>query len=345
MAQQFGITWVVDDLRTYAELARESEAAGFDLIGVPDTQAANYRELYTAFTVAAVSTRRARLAPAVTNPFSRHPGVTAAALAGLHELSGGRAIFGIGTGDTGAASLGLPYARLGELREYVAAVQTLLTGAPAEYRGRVAQVRWASGDVPTFVAADGPRTLEYAGEVADGVIVGSGVLPEVVAAARERVAAGAARAGRSQSDLELWWTVRMGLADDRETALAAALPSLAASANHVFRAGYAGKALPPELREPIEALRAGYQVGEHSRYGADNPNARLARDLGLVDYLAARFGIIGSPAECARRIRGLAEHGATRLLIRPQAADRLTFLRHWRDEVLPLLAQSITSSA
>ena len=345
MAQHFGVTWVVDDLRTYGDLVRESEAAGFDLIGVPDTQAANYRELYTAITVAALSTQRARLVPAVTNPFSRHPGVTAAALASLHEVSGGRAIFGIGTGDTGAASLGLPYARLGELREYVAAVQTLLSGAPAEYQGQVAQVRWATGGIPTFIAANGPRTLEYAGQVADGVIIGSGVLPEVIAAARERVATGAARAGRSEPAIELWWTVRMGLADDYEAGLAAALPSLAASANHVFRAGYAGKALPPNLREPIEKLRAGYQVGEHSRYGADNPNARLARDLGLTEYLAGRFGVIGSPAECARQIRRLAEHGATNLLIRPQAADRLDFLRRWRADVLPLLAQPAEMSA
>ncbi|HEX2172834.1 MAG TPA: LLM class flavin-dependent oxidoreductase [Dehalococcoidia bacterium] len=335
---RFGITWVVNNLRSYAGLARASEEAGFELIGAPDTQAADYRELYVSLTVAALSTEQARLAPLVTNPLTRHPGVTAAALGSLHEVSDGRVIFGIGTGDTGAASLGLPYGRLGELSEYVAAVQRLLTGAPADYQGRVAQVRWLAGGIPTFIAADGPRTLEYAAGVADGLIVGSGVTPEVVAAVRERVTAGALSAGRSIDRLELWWVVRVALGADRDEALTAALPSLAAGANHALRGNLEGRALPAHLTEPIRALQAGYQVGEHSRFGATNPNARLARDLGLADYLADRFGIVGTPAECARRIRELAGFGVTNLLIRPQAADRSEFLRRWREEVRPALA-------
>lgn len=337
----FGVTWIVDDLRAYAELCRATEAAGFELIGVPDTQAANYRELYVAITVAALHTRQARLAPVVTNPLTRHPGVTAAALASLQELSGGRAIFGIGTGDTGAASLGLPHGRLAELRDYVTAVRTLLTGAPADYRGGTARVSWAAGGIPTFVAADGPRTLDYAGEAADGVIVGTGVAADAIALVRERVAAGAARAGRTLADRELWWVVRVGLADRRADAIAAALPSLAAGANHAFRGPLDDRAVPERYGEAIRALQAGYQVGEHGRFGLANPNARLVQDLGLTDYLADRFGVVGTPDECAARIDELAAQGVDRLLIRPQAADRAEFLRRWATEVVPRLKQPV----
>lgn len=337
---RFGVTWVVDNLTTYADLARTSEESGFELIGVPDTQAANYREVYVAITVAALSTRTARLMPAVTNPLTRHPGVTAAALASLHEVSGGRAIFGVGTGDTGAASLGLNYGRLKDLREYVAAVQTLLTGQPAEYRGGTAQVRWASGGIPAFIAADGPKTLEYAGQVADGIIVGTGVSPEAVQVVRDRVAAGAAASGRSIDDLELWWVVRAGIGDTREAGIAATLPSLAGAANHVFRGSTAGKALPPEYDEAIRAIESGYQVGEHSRFGAANPNAQLVRDLGLTDFLAERFALAGTPEDCVRRIETLRERGVTNILIRPQAADRAEFLRRWREEILPRVTPS-----
>ena len=70
-------------------------------------------------TVAALETERVQIGPSVTNPLTRHPAVMASAIASLHELSGGRAFLGIGTGDSAILNLGLRPARLRALREYV----------------------------------------------------------------------------------------------------------------------------------------------------------------------------------------------------------------------------------
>ena len=70
------------------------EEAGFDFIGVPDTQASIYRDLSVAMTAAVLNTRRAQIASMVTNPVTRHPAVTANAFARLAVDENLRASFG-----------------------------------------------------------------------------------------------------------------------------------------------------------------------------------------------------------------------------------------------------------
>jgi 5,10-methylenetetrahydromethanopterin reductase len=137
---KFGITLLADDLGTLAERARLAEHIGYDYIGVADSQSL-FRELYVSLTVVAQVTSRARIGTAVTNPLTRHPAVTSSAIASIDELSNGRAFLGIGSGDSAVLNLDLRPARLAQVKEYVQAVRTHLTGKSYSYQGRDTHVR------------------------------------------------------------------------------------------------------------------------------------------------------------------------------------------------------------
>ncbi|MBI3966460.1 MAG: LLM class flavin-dependent oxidoreductase [Chloroflexi bacterium] len=337
---RLGISWVVDDLRAFPDLVRATEAAGFHLLGVPDSQASVYRELYVSLTTAALASQRLRLAPWVTNPVTRHPAVTAAALASLHELAPGRIAGAIGTGDSGVINLGLRPARLATLQEYLRAVQTLLRGTPAEWRGRTAKLLWPRGDVPLLLSAEGPRTLELAGAEADGVVAGLGVTPEAVTATESALTRGAAQSGRDASALERWWFLRGSVADTYEEAEALALVSLVSMPNHAFRYSFEGKGVPERWQEPVRQLQARYDFTAHNQFGPKSPNGLLARELGLVEFLVERWGLVGTPRQVVERLCELESRGLTNVVLRIQTPDRLHFLQTWREEIGPNLASS-----
>src|SRR5678815_2595029 len=76
-----------------ADLAVLAESTGFDDFWLADERF--FREVYACLTLCALRTRRIRLGPCVTDPYSRHPALTAMAIATLDELSGQRAVLGL----------------------------------------------------------------------------------------------------------------------------------------------------------------------------------------------------------------------------------------------------------
>src|SRR5438067_6162785 len=113
---------------------RRGEAAeryGYDMIGVADTPG-NAMDPWVAATLLVQSTTRPRIAQCVTNLASRHPAVSAAAIASLDLLAPGRTVLGIGTGHSGTRNLGIESGRIAELAERAATIRTLLSGRPAK---------------------------------------------------------------------------------------------------------------------------------------------------------------------------------------------------------------------
>src|SRR5262245_20498411 len=99
-------------------LAAELEAMGFDGVLCPDTQCLS-PDPYGQLSLAAARTTRLELGTGVTNPFTRDASVTAGAFATLQKESGGRAVCGIGRGDSSAAHIGRRNAKTAELRGYI----------------------------------------------------------------------------------------------------------------------------------------------------------------------------------------------------------------------------------
>src|SRR5215211_2577335 len=92
-----------------AAFAAATEAYGYDALWLADERF--HADPYAALTYCAAHTRRIDLGVCVTDPYSRHPALTAMAIGTLDELSGGRAILGIGAGGSGFAELGLEQTR------------------------------------------------------------------------------------------------------------------------------------------------------------------------------------------------------------------------------------------
>lgn len=326
---KFGISWVPDDLGGYGELVRRTEEIGVDRIGVPDTQASQYRECYVTLTHLFAHTRRVVAGPLVSNPITRHPAVAAAAIASADELSGGRAEICLATGDTGVFNLGLKPAKLAELEEYVLVLRELFERGRATWQGSTVKLKWVQRPVPISIAADGPKALRLAGRVADGVVVGLGFLEDTVPLVEQYIAEGAREAGRSPEDIDIWYMARAAVADDRERALELVRPSLAAASAHAFRFSLAGKAVPAELEEPILELERRYDHTVHNVPGTENPNGRLVEELGLTDYLAERMAIVGTEEECMAKLSRLRELGVENVICRPLVLDRADFLDRW----------------
>jgi 5,10-methylenetetrahydromethanopterin reductase len=329
-AARFGIVLLPESLAELGGLCREAEATGFEWVGIADSQSV-FHELYVALTLAAQHTSRVRLGPLVTNPLTRHLVVTASAMAGIDTLSGGRAVLGIGSGDSAIYTLGAPPATLAGLEDSILTLGRLTAGETVTRGGRRWRVHRSTRRVPIYLAAEGPRTLELAGRVADGVIVGLGLTPEVIALSLAAIERGARGAGRKLSDLDVWWFAKTNVADTRSGAVEPIKMALAASANHAFRFTLEGKGVPPDLHAPIRELQRAYDSHQHEIAGAGN--AALTDRFGLTDFLVDRFAIAGTPADCVAQIRRAMAAGAQQFIVTGFVPDPPAFMRRWALEV------------
>ena len=119
------------------------------MIGFGDSPSV-YPETYVQAAIIAQSTDRVRFGPRVTTPVTRHPVVTASAITAVDELSGGRAVLGIGVGDSAVHGIGQRKATLAELHEYVLTLRALFRTGHAEYRGHRVEFPFAQRDIPTI---------------------------------------------------------------------------------------------------------------------------------------------------------------------------------------------------
>ncbi len=182
------------------DLAKEAEHLGFDRCWVYDEGLAT-RDLYVTMTAIAQATNRLEIGPGITNAYSRHPAQTAAAIATLDELSGGRAFLGLGAGGSLTLDpLALELIRpLETVRLTIEACRDLFDGATVDLEAptfslRSARLGWARPDIPIWLAGRGPRMLDLGGAVADGVMLDFIYKPSLGEYV-DRVRAGSARTG------------------------------------------------------------------------------------------------------------------------------------------------------
>ena len=332
---KFGVSLVPHDLTETAASARLAEELGFDYVGIPDSQSL-WKELYLSLGVVAEATSKVGIGPTVTNALTRHPAVAASAIATLNEMSGGRAYFGIGSGDSAILNLGLRPARLKELQEYIEAIRTILSGGPCDYKGRSIHVQWSENPVPIVMSAEGPKTLNLAGRIADAVIVHSGLSKDVLADTIARIREGERAAGRPEGTAKVWAFAKCNMADRREDAIDEIKMALAASGHHAFRFTLEGKNVPDELQESVMTLQGEYVPAQHEQLG-ETRNAVLSDELGLTEFLADRFAVVGTPEECLEKVRSIQDTGVDNLLILAISSDSDNIIRRFGEEVIAKL--------
>ena len=298
------------------DLIQDVETAGFDGAGILDSQLL-CRDAFITLALAASRTSRLSLYPAVTNPFTRHVSVLAGGLQSAEELAPGRVQCMIGTGYTSAHTIGRKPATLAEMRQTIVELKALLNGETVSFHGRSGRLQFAAGRrIPVLMAASGPRSIELAGEVADGVMLLVGFTPGIVNAALERLEHGARRGGRRLEDLEIIWAARTGTASTTAEARRQARPTavhwgLLHGGGHWLQ--HAGLELPP-LEIP-QAVREIYPDLGHAPNWEEAIAATSFVPDDVIAQLCDALGLIGTPEYCAQRIAEMSQHGVTNLYL------------------------------
>lgn len=220
------------ELEQFPVLAARAEALGFEDVTFHDTLMR--RPVWPVLCELARATERVHLGPNVTHPFIQHPAVIAANCAHLDEVSGGRAVLGLGRGSLYGLIGQQHRGSLQGLTEAVQVCRMLLEGETSEFEGEVFALGPGHGlkfgtrrRVPIYLGTFGPKGCRRAGEIADGVRAAAQWDPAYMTQARAWIADGAQQAGRDPSEVDLVvenWTC---LDTDRERARAHARRVLA----------------------------------------------------------------------------------------------------------------------
>jgi 5,10-methylenetetrahydromethanopterin reductase len=276
---------------------------------------------YVVLAALAVDSTRLLLGTSVTNPYTRHPAVTAAAMVSLQALSKGRAVLGIGRGDSSLAYLGRAPLSVDAFERCLRSLQCYLRGEAVPFEAldwggaeapsvktlelgqkpEAAQLRWIPEDlpkVPLDVAATGPRVIAAAARVAERVTFSVGAEPE-----RVEWAVDVARRASSEVSLGAQIVVIPHPDLDQARRFAAGLAAPLARFSTI-NGQTVGPASPADL-EVFEKLRAHYDMNRHGHA----PTGVLTS--GFLD----RFAILGRPDDCTERLMQLVDRGLTRFVV------------------------------
>jgi 5,10-methylenetetrahydromethanopterin reductase len=317
------------DTRGFIDLAKMADDYGAEAVGTHDTAFIG-GDAYVRATLIALGATRARVGLRPTNPITREPQVMASFLASIDSLTGGRAFMDMASGDSAVLNIGYDVATRARIEDYVTCVRSLLATGEATYQGRPQRVRWASTvtrqRIPISICAEGPRMLHLGGRIGDGVVAGTGLLPEVIKDTVARIHAGAREAGRNPADVDVWFTTRTSLDEDRDLAIQNVKASVSSILNHSMRFGLDGKHVPDELRARIQEYVDGYELYDHVLQEGRNP--KRMEQLGLTRYALERFALAGNASDWIKRIEQIAEAGARKLWVSLRATD-LDTQRHY----------------
>ncbi len=323
---RFGVNYLANAARETLTWAEVAEEVGFDIVGIADSQSL-YRDVYMCLALCAAHTEKIRLGPRVINPLTRHPAIAAGAAATLEEMAPGRTMVGIGTGDSAVLNLGLRPSTRALLGAYVRTIRELLESGYSEWRGRPVRLTWWRGKVPIYLAASGPKMLRLAGEIADGVIINTGLTPDIVRDSIAQVRLGAEAAGRELDEVDMWWLPLTNIRDDSAVAIDEIAMTLASAGSHLSRFTTEGKHIPDALHDSIVALGERYHADQHDK--PDSANRELIRELGLTDYLAERFAVAGTVDDCVAKLNDAIQAGARQFWMSIHFDDKIRFLREW----------------
>jgi 5,10-methylenetetrahydromethanopterin reductase len=305
------IGWV-DPATRLVELARLCEDEGLDRFGVSDWRF--YHDCFAIMTACLVATGRLEVESLVTDPFVRHPSLTAAAHATMDDLSRGRAILGIGAGVEQPTFWGYDRPHPTDaVRDAVEIMRRMLTGERVTYRGKVISVEGAKldfppyrRDLPMLIAARGKRMLELAGELADIVHLASFFVN--VGHHRDNLAhvrRGADRAERRMGSFEIDISMPCSVSEDRNAARRAAKRPAAqgilwTAAAERYSRDRTDWVRPPQFKVPEHVIEA---LSKWDFWTQSHFPDELA-DL-ISDEVLDQFALAGTPDECAERLRDL----------------------------------------
>ena len=335
MVTRFGISRGVsprEPLAAVGDLARAVEDHGFDALWFIDHQL-GMKDVYTAMTLSALATERIEIGAGVTNLTTRHPTVTANATAALDEVSGGRALLGLGAGWVAVRSIGREPERLGAIRRGIEDFRRLLRGEETalDGPGGRARVRLATAarQTPIYLAVSQPGMLRLAGETCDGAIVMGAADPGFCRWQLDFLYEGLERAGRRREDLTIDLFVTMSVDDDE----ARAVNDVRAWATSQAATFQAWKRIPPGW----ERFRPEFLRAQGSYEYEDHLSLRAGHKALVSQEFVQSVAIAGDRGSSVERLREVAALDFDRITFALLSGGRRRRLDQLATEVLPAL--------
>ncbi len=331
---KFGVSQGFAPLRDALEILRTAEDAGFDQYWFFDSHVI-WLEAYSSFgwLIAQSRNERMEFGTCVTNPVTRDPTVVASAFATLNQATGGRMICGIGRGDSSVRLMKRKPANLADVEQAVEIIRTVGSGQPMQIEGVDVHMEWASGRIPVYVAAYGPKALRLAGRVGDGVIF-QVADPFFIEWGMQFVREGAEAAGRDPDDIVVHCAAATYISDDVSEAREHVRWFPALVANHIadILRHHDPDVVPDYIAEYVEA-RPKYDYYEHAERGS-------AHSKYVPDEICDRFCVIGSVDECAQKVRELGSIGVSEFNIYPSVPNLAQVVETYGREIAPQVREA-----
>ncbi len=315
-------------LTDFVDWVTLADELGFGGIWVADSQSV-FRDAFMALTLFADRTKQMELATGVTNVTTRHPAVLAHSFATLDEFSGGRAVLGIGIGDSAVYNIGQKPARLKRMEEIIAVLRTLMAGKTAHFDGADIRVSWPPRKVPVVIACTGPLSLQLAGRIADGVLFQVGSDPALVRYARKNIEIGARQAGRNTSEIKLYQRLACAVAEDRDL-VRTEVRGYAAVAAGTLYTGIPREDMPAALWEDLRIMKEKYDYHQHGSMDAGHAGL-------ITDRILDAVAITGTPDEAVPRFRELIALGVENFVLPVATKEPDTMIKTLAEQVIPFL--------
>ena len=316
------------------EWAKSADDLGFAFVAVGDNPG-QMRDTYVSLTVLAQATTRCCVGTGTTNPLHRDILVTASAMSSVETLAPGRTFLGLARGRAHMT------ASVDQLRTYVIGLRELWERGETTVAGKRIRLDWEARPVPIVLGASGPRGLQLAGELADGVLVESGVSEDAVAYAMRNLEIGARASGRDLDALKIWWYVKSSISEDRDEAADQVLAPTAASGALVLGTRPGQRAVPEPFWAGCRRLYDRYDMSVHLSTDPNHQNRRLLdQDPDLRQYLLDRFALTGTPTDWLERLNQLRALGVERLYVVAVVPDPAGLVHLVGKSIIPRLQPS-----
>jgi len=225
LAVSVGFTGNPEQNKELIKRIQIAEEVGVEAIFTAETWG---RDQFSLLTQVALQTNKIKLGTGIAPVFGRSPAVLAMTYATLDELSGGRAIIGLGT--SGARVIehwhGQPFEKpIQRLREYCEIINLIMTGEKVFYDGKIFKLQRGfkllfdpvRKHIPIYIASISPKSMEMVGEVADGWMPIYWPKSKFIEG-KETVLEGARKAGRPESDISVVASLTTVIESDPEKA-------------------------------------------------------------------------------------------------------------------------------
>ena len=320
--------------RAILHSAKLAEDGGWDGLSVVDSQNLS-GDSFIALAQAANVTSRLKLQTGVTNSITRNAAAVACAIATVQSISRGRAVCGIGRGDSALAHLGRAPAKLAQFERYMRHLQAYLSGdhvpfeeigdialeaappmselqlaeAPADsHIGWIAETQKGDRKVPVAVAASGPKVIAIAARTADRVVFTLGASTERLRWGIDLVRAARTEAGLDPDAIQYGAYINCGCHPDIDTARNLVRGGLTVYTRFGVMHGKTSGPLSESQKAVMHKLRSSYNMTQHTQGDSDQAEV-------LTPDFIDEYAIVGTPDRVIEQLRAIEAMGIDKLIL------------------------------